>query len=259
MLRKFSGATIRRTLDRSCAEVPEHAHDWPLLSLFVIGGYSNQTELGERFISGPSAVFYSAGAAHRNTAGPDGFEQIEIEFDPAWLHARLPDAPVARWVGGRDGTEAQALARVCSQAVTEKRLLSALRRFLKMAPAGSRARRPDWLSDINRRLRDDPAQRVAGLAHEAGLHPSWLGTAYRDAAGEGLMDTAARLRVERATRLLRETDIPFAGIATEAGFCDQSHMIRTFRRVLGRLPSAVREEKGDFRQMPGFGRYTSVR
>lgn len=248
MLHSFSGAFVRRTIDRSHACVPEHAHDWPLLSLFVIGAYANRTEIGEEFIFGPSAVFYEAGAAHSNIAGPEGFEQIEIEFDPAWLRSRIPAGPVSRWIGGRDGAEAQALARVCSQGVTERCLLAALRRFLKTAPSGSRARGPDWLSDITQRLRDDPAQRVAGLAHEAGLHPSWLGSAYRDAAGEGLMKTAARLRIERAARLLRETDLPLAVIAMDAGFCDQSHMIRTFRRILGRLPSAVREDRDHFRQ-----------
>lgn len=35
MLHEFSGASIRRVVDRSGARVPEHAHDWPLLSLFV--------------------------------------------------------------------------------------------------------------------------------------------------------------------------------------------------------------------------------
>jgi len=249
MLPSFSGATVRRTIDRSRASVPEHAHDWPLLSLFVIGAYSNRTEIGEEFISGPSAVLYAAGAAHRNTAGPEGFEQIEIEFDPAWLrYPRLLGSPVLRWVGGRGGAAAQALARVCSQGVNERRLMAALRRFLETAQIESRARRPDWLDDITRRLRDDPARRVSELARAAGLHPSWLGTAYRQAAGEGLMDTAARLRVERATRFLRETDLPLATVAMETGFYDQSHMIRTFRRILGRVPSAVREEKGHFRQ-----------
>lgn len=253
MLQGFTGATIRRTIDRSRACVPEHAHDWPLLSLFVIGAYSNQTEMGETSISGPSAVFYAAGAAHRNVAGAEGFEQIEIEFDPAWLKGpQLPRRPVLRLVGARAGAEAQALVKVCCQGVTEERLLSALRRFLETALLESTTRNPDWLGDITRRLKDDPARKVSDLAQEAGLHPSWLGAAYRRAAGEGLMDTAARFRVERAARALRETDLPFASIATDAGFCDQSHMIRTFRRVLGRLPTTVREDKKHFRQVTGL-------
>jgi AraC family transcriptional regulator len=249
MLHSFSGAFVRRTLDRSYARVPEHAHDWPLLSLFAIGAYSNQTEIGEAFISGPSAVFYAAGAAHRNTAGAEGFEQIEIEFDPTWLRCqRLPGGPVLRWVGGSGGAEARALARLCSGDLTEGCLQAALRRFLEIAPNGSQPRRPDWLDAVSRRLKADPVQRVSGLAREMGLHPSWLGTAYRRATGEGLMDAAARFRVEHAARLLRETAAPLASIAMEAGFCDQSHMIRTFHRVLGRLPSTVREERGRFRQ-----------
>ena len=228
--------------------MPEHAHDWPLLSLFVIGAYANRTDLGEEFIAGPSAILYGAGAAHSNTAGPEGFEQIEIEFDPAWIRGyRLPADPVSRWMGGRSAAATRALARACSHELTEERLRTALRRFFEAVQLESHTKRPSWLGDVTRRLKDDPDLKVSALAHAAGIHPSWLGTAYRQAAGEGLLDAAARFRVERATRLLRETGLPFATIAAEAGFCDQSHMIRTFRRTLGRLPTAVREDGAHFR------------
>jgi AraC family transcriptional regulator len=252
-LQRFGGASVRRTIDRSGAEVPEHAHDWPLLSLFVIGSYSNQTEVGERLIACPSAILYAAGAAHRNTAGPEGFEQIEIEFDPAWLRSgSMPAGPVLRWVGGPGGAEARALARLCSHEISENALVETLQGLLRITPLESRPTRaikPLWLDEVTRQLRDDPGRKISDLARAAGLHPSWLGTAYRQAAGEGLMDTAARLRVEHAARFLRETNLPFADVAVEAGFCDQSHMIRTFRRILGRLPSAVREDKAHFRQI----------
>ncbi|HEY4128946.1 MAG TPA: AraC family transcriptional regulator [Gammaproteobacteria bacterium] len=248
MKQEFSGATVRRTIDCSGAEVPEHAHDWPLLSLFVIGAYSNHTELGDRHIAGPSAVLYAAGAAHRNQAGADGFEQIEIEFDPAWLGYRLPENPISCWIGGQSSVAAHGLASLCSRDVTEETLRGALQHFLERASPGADIRRPEWLEGITQNLKADPTRKVSALAAEAGLHPSWLGTAYRRIAGESLLDAAARFRIEHATRLLRETDAPFLRIAMEAGFCDQSHMIRTFRRVLGRLPSAVREDRKFFRQ-----------
>ncbi|MDE2090888.1 MAG: helix-turn-helix domain-containing protein, partial [Gammaproteobacteria bacterium] len=166
-----------------------------------------------------------------------------------WLRsASLPVCPVMHWAGGRNGAEVQAVVRICSNDMSEKSLLSALRRFFRTASFGSPVRCPGWLDYVTCRLRDDPLKKVSELARGVGLHPSWLGTAYRHAAGEGLMDTAARFRVERATKLLRETNLPFANIAVEAGFCDQSHMIRTFHRILGRLPSAVREDKAHFRQ-----------
>jgi AraC-like DNA-binding protein len=230
--------------------VPEHAHDWPVLSLFVIGSYSNETEIGEKFISGPSAVLYRAGAAHRNTIAAVGFEQIEIEFDPTWLGRRfLPTVPVTRWIGGPTGTEARQLARACEEEASEKRLRTALQRFLEGANRRSMREPAAWVGTITRRLREDATLKVSELAKEVRLHPSWVGSAYRHATGEGLQETAARFRVERATRLLRETGQPYVSIAFEAGFCDQSHMNRTFRRVFGRSPAVVREDQSGFRQI----------
>lgn len=89
---------------------------------------------------------------------------------------------------------------------------------------------------------------INDLAREVGRHPSWIGTAYRKATGEGPMQTAARFRVERAALSLRETNHSCAYIAHEAGFFDQSHMNRTFRRLLGRVPSEVRDDRSAFRQ-----------
>jgi AraC-like DNA-binding protein len=259
LLQSFSGASVRRVIDRSNARVPEHAHDWPVLSIFVMGGYFNQTELGEMFIAAPSAILYRAGSSHRNIIGSVGFEQIEIEFDAAWLgRALIPDAPVSQWLGGRAGAEARALAQLCVPETNEERLRAALQRFVERAGSATGRDPPGWVGRITRRLCADASLRVTELAQEAGRHPSWLGTAYRQAIGEGLLETAARFRIERAARLLRETDQPCARIAVEAGFCDQSHMNRTFRRVLGRLPSAVREERRGFRQGAPAGLKSNV-
>jgi AraC family transcriptional regulator len=249
MLRKLSGASVRRVIDRSHARIPEHAHDWPVLSIFILGCYSNQTELGETVITGPSAIFYRAGAAHSNTVGSAGFEQIEIEFDPAWLgRSLIPGAPVSRWLGGPTAAEARTLARLCGQEMKEEHLRAALQRFLQRATSLTAPNPPGWVGKVVQRLSEDTTPRVGDLADEIRRHPSWLGTAYRRATGEGLMETAARFRLERAARLLRETDQPGAWIALEAGFCDQSHMNRTFRRLLGRLPSEVRDDRSDFRR-----------
>lgn len=249
ILHSFGGASVRRVIDRSRAQIPEHAHDWPVLSLFVLGAYTNNTELGEAVIQGPSAVFYRAGARHRNIIGPDGFEQIEIEFDPAWFGlAAIPDGPVHRWIGRGAGAEAKSLARLCGSGPTEACLQAAVREFFERRSNCSGRPWADQMDVIGQRLRRNPALKIGDLAKEVNRHPSWLGGAYRRATGERPRETAARLRVERAACLLRETDLPYAGVAVDAGFCDQSHMNRTFRRMLGRSPSAVREDRTSLRQ-----------
>ena len=102
--------------------------------------------------------------------------------------------------------------------------------------------RPEWTREVEQRLRAAPGLGVRDLAREMGRHPVSLASAYRAATGEAPSEAAARFRVERAAHLLRETKEAPARIALEAGFCDQSHMIRTFRRLIGRLPSAVRAD-----------------
>lgn len=247
MLRQLSGAFVRRVIDRSGKDVPEHAHDWPLLSLFVMGGYLTRAEPGEAFICGPSAVFYQAGAAHRNTVAETGFEQVEIEFDPAWLGGAIPSVAVSRWIGGQVGSAARALARLCSDETDEAAMRLALRRFFESAVRSPPRPTAGWVAEVIRRLRENPSLQVRDLAPVAQRHPAWLGTAYSQVTGEGLAAAAARFRVERAAQLLRETDLTPAQVAADAGFCDQSHMSRTFRRLLGRLPSAVRADRNRLR------------
>lgn len=249
LLVRYSGAVVRRVIDRSRACVPEHAHDWPLLSIYVLGSYLNRTEIGDVFIAGPSAIFYGAGAVHQNSVAHAGFEQIEIEFDPAWLGSTLiPDAPVTRWIGTRTAVAARDLVRLCTCETKEKDFRAAVQRFMEQAIRACEGSAPNWIAAVRRRLYEDTKLRVACLAKELGRHPSWIGVAYKRATGEGMPETAARLRVERAARLLRETNLPLGRVAVDAGFCDQSHMNRTFRRILDRLPSAVREDRHAFRQ-----------
>ena len=251
LLHQFTGASVSRIIDRSHSQVPEHAHDWPVLSLFVLGAYRNRTEIGERQICAPSAVLYRAGACHANTVSPDGFEQIQIEFDPAWLRLPgLPAVPAVHLTGGRIGAATRTLIQLCLGMTDEERLATALRQFLSRTLAQSPVSRPPWIDQVARRLREDTALRVQSLAKELDRHPSWLGTAYRQAVGEGILETAARVRVGRAARLLRETDLGYCEIAIAAGFCDQSHMNRSLRRILHRLPSAVRSERSEFRNSP---------
>ncbi|MBT3291017.1 MAG: helix-turn-helix domain-containing protein [Victivallales bacterium] len=48
------------------------------------------------------------------------------------------------------------------------------------------------------------------------------------------------LRLREARTLLADTDTPIALIATQCGFCDQSHLTRSFRRELGVTPRRYR-------------------
>jgi AraC family transcriptional regulator len=50
-----------------------------------------------------------------------------------------------------------------------------------------------------------------------------------------------QLRIEYACHELAASDTPIVQIALAAGFCDQSHFTRTFKRLIGVAPSQYRE------------------
>lgn len=245
-LRHFAGARALRLSDRGGASIPEHAHDWPVLSLFVAGSYRNSSDIGETAVSQPSAMFYRAGERHSNVIGRLGLEQIDLEFDPFWLGLTLKPSwsPVVNWKGGLAGLQACKLAKLWSNpAAREADLAAATREFLIRGFDGRPVREPAWLPDALRLIEESAALTANQLACELCLNPGWLAEAYRAAMGEGIGETVRRRRVETAVHMLVSSSESQAQIAAAVGFCDQSHMIRAFHAVLGRTPGEVRREQ----------------
>ncbi len=81
---------------------------------------------------------------------------------------------------------------------------------------------------------------LSAMADDVGVHPSHLCRAFHRFRGRSIGDYVVGLRMQLACRRVVETDWPLADVAAEAGFSDQSHMTRTFKRLLGIAPGAYR-------------------
>lgn len=73
---------------------------------------------------------------------------------------------------------------------------------------------------------------------------STLCKAFRDVEGCGVLEKLSRLRMERASELLRGSDLAVADIATAVGFAHQSSFCAAFKRTFGLSPSQVRSREG---------------
>jgi AraC family transcriptional regulator len=103
-------------------------------------------------------------------------------------------------------------------------------------------RQAPWLEQARELLHERclEAPSAAELATEVGIHPSHLARAFRAAYGDSLGGYARRLRLEWAAVQLVRSDEPLAYLATKAGFVDQSHFTRAFRRHFGLTPARYR-------------------
>ncbi|WP_181149267.1 AraC family transcriptional regulator [Salinibacter sp. 10B] len=80
------------------------------------------------------------------------------------------------------------------------------------------------------------------MAAVADVSPSSLVRRFKAAADVTPWRYVMEARVQKARRLLAETDRPIATIAIDAGFYDQAHLTRTFKRLEGQPPGAFREQ-----------------
>jgi AraC-like DNA-binding protein len=243
-VRSFSGARAVRISEWRPRSTGEHAHDWPILSIYVMGDYRKVSASGVSRIASPSVVLHPAGEHHANEVGGRGLEQIDIEFDPAWVGRTMSlSGGLTCWVGGPVSAAARNLARRWTRPeATEAELAQATAAFFALARRTAEVRLPPWLSEVQERLSLEEPPSTRELARDCGMSPAWLTHAYRSATGEGLAEALRRRRVERAATLLRGSGWGIAAIAAECGFCDQSHMTHTFRQMLGRTPMQVRAE-----------------
>ena len=85
---------------------------------------------------------------------------------------------------------------------------------------------------------------VADLAWVAGLSPGHFLRAFRTTVGQAPHQYVLDQRLMRAERLIATSGLPLKAVATAAGFCSNSHMTATMRRLRGRAPSDLRREAG---------------
>jgi transcriptional regulator of acetoin/glycerol metabolism len=97
-----------------------------------------------------------------------------------------------------------------------------------------------------RRVKDDIRShldkniRIDVLAGLAGLSVHHFSRAFKRSVGVAPHQYVMQQRIEKAAELLARTDQLLSDIALATGFSDQSHLARSFRRIVGSTPSSFR-------------------
>jgi len=106
---------------------------------------------------------------------------------------------------------------------------------------------PVWLRRAKDMIHDhwNRSLSIGDVAAEAGVHPSQLNRAFRAYMNQTPGEYLRKVRMERATRQVLAGDLPLKAIATQAGFADQAHFTREFRRRHGVPPIEMRRMMRD--------------
>jgi AraC-like DNA-binding protein len=188
--------------------------------------------------------------------------------DTPWGYRALyPGIQLLRRISGEFGGPREMVPEFSSQVLRDRTVALALRRFHQISedPASSRLLRESSLAKAlvglvarhgrprphlkrlgkeNRRVSmareylDEHAPdniSLVSLASLVGLSPFHLCRVFREAVGMTPHAYQSQIRVRRAKRLLNR-GVPIALAAVEAGFYDQAHLTKHFKRVVGITP-----------------------
>jgi AraC-like DNA-binding protein len=99
---------------------------------------------------------------------------------------------------------------------------------------------------------------MVSVAREVSLSPFYLSRVFKAEYGLPPYRYLIRLRIEYATRLLRESVLSVTQICHRAGFNSLSHFITTFRRHVGVSPTQYRRMVDWQRDIRRFGPQTEA-
>jgi len=118
-------------------------------------------------------------------------------------------------------------------------------------PQRRTGRQQPWLRNAEEMLREGHCTGLTELANAVGVHPTHLARAFRARYGTSVGEYGRRVRLAWAAMELGRSDTGIATIAKRAGFADQSHFTRVFKRYVGVTPARYRAEtRPDARHVP---------
>lgn len=250
--RQVTGFLLSETHYPGGLSAPPHLHPLPYFGFLLAGGYLEH--LGQRAVSfAPrSFVFHPACEVHFGRVGEAGARLLHVEIAPGLVdrlreERGLPDQSIDRRCGPLAALSQRLhrefrLTDAASALVIEGVALEILGELVRLVPRSDG--RPRWLERARERVHADCSQplSVQSVAAEIGVSPVRLSRAFRKAFGESLGAYQRRLRVREACDRLRDEEQSLAEIALSAGFTDQSHFTRVFRRFTGTTPAAFRRK-----------------
>lgn len=213
------------------------------ISFVIGGGYREEGQPGAIHMLPGHVLLKSRRAKHEDEFGPDGAAIAAIEFtdDDPFDQSPSPDL----WRQRADSFALRHATAFLESGLAGDRRAARTAGLDLVAASGEassrRSKAPTWLSRLREELEEHSLASVdvAACARNAGAHPAHASRLFRNCYGMSITQHAQAQSVRRAMAPLA-SGASLGQVALAAGFYDQSHMTRVFRRVTGHTPGACR-------------------
>jgi len=251
-----AGLVLTETRHPARMRMPWHTHENAYVCFVRRGSYTEAYGNRRRSCAPQTIAFHPSGELHAEQVHDADVHSFNIELCDRWraraaLCAGVMDDQVD-FQGGRMAHLALRLYREFCQLdsvstlAVEGLMLELLAEASRLAGDAVAAHPPGWLGQVREMLhaRFRESLSLAEIAATVSTHPVYLACAFRRHCHCTIGDYVRRLRIDYAASRLAGSSAPLAAIALDAGFADQSHFSRTFKRITGLTPRAYREIAG---------------
>jgi AraC family transcriptional regulator len=232
--------------------LPQHSHEQSCFCFLLHGLYD--ITCGKQILlrKAGSLTFTASGEIHSNRIHGKEVRCFSIEMTRPWLerangHLKFLQGP-ARFDNGslpwlamrlyREFRQEDDLTPLAIEGLALELLAGAARQSAHVSENGATS----WLNKardfLHQRFREPLT--LADVAEFAGVHPVSLARAFRRMHHCTVGEYVRKLRIEFACQKLTASDESLVEIACSAGFSEQSHLCRTFKRLTGLTPSEYR-------------------
>ena len=235
----------------SSVRLPTHAHELSHFC-FVLAGHYREKIARTVFERAPAAlVYYPPDVSHGEEHFSDGrhflvevdFKSLETvrDYGARLSEPVLLDATSSLWLANRmykEFRERDEFSPIALESISTELLIAASRTDKRKAER----KPPPWLGRLKEYLRENFSEPpgLNELAKAVDVHPTHLARVFRQFERCTVGDYIRDVRIDYARKRLLGSNEPLVEIAIAAGFADQTHFTRSFKRVTGMTPSEFR-------------------
>jgi AraC family transcriptional regulator len=250
--RRVGGLTLAEVQYQPGQRVHRHVHPHARFVLVLSGGIT-EIRGDDTDTHGPSTLLFRCpGEPHAYLVAASGAICLIVDVDEGWQARARVHAPVleqsAAFRGGfvlhlahrlhGEFRQRDEVSRLAIESIALGVLAEASRRAAKERDRPV----PGWLQQA-RALVDTHFAKplpLVEVARRVGVHPVHLARTFRRVHQITFAGYVRHVRIEFARRELAGSGSPLGDIAVAAGFCDQSHFSRLFKRYTGQTPAEYR-------------------
>lgn len=245
-----NGFRFRENSYASQFSVPHHAHELSHFCFVLAGNYQEDVE-GISCERAPSTlIFYPPDVSHAESHFDRGRHfLVEIETrtlqqvkdcGASFDRTTTMNSAEAPWLAARMYREFRrpdSFSTLVLESIATELLVSASR-----LPRHSERRAPSWLASVkeclHERFSEPPT--LDELGRFVSVHPTHLARVFRQFERCTVGDYIREVRIQFARTRMLTSNESLVEIALAAGFADQTHFSRSFKRVTGMTPTDFR-------------------